>query len=356
MVGVEAQDVDGGIIYLRGAKAVVLAADNMQRNPKMLKTYAGLAGNAKSGLAKGAGEVIRMGQGVGADMGGLGSFAGQPGQPIPDGTRALMPIRRAYDCLQYLLANPWCRFDKAGNRAYYTLDRLGSTFGDKGDAEFGPQNDMIECFHKQSASDFSMGDTFAVLDSNWRESFASNGSVARQADSMVNCPECNESSEVNPNEYFGPSTIEESFEEGLTNGLIRTADTLEELADLLGVQPSVLTAAVDAWNADCGAGKGDWMHGYSAQNMTKVEEGPFYGAVITPGLYSSFAGLKVSPKNEVVDTEGKLIPGLYAAFHTAGGIAGESQVMCPMGDQIGSMMSSGYNIAKALLGEEWVMI
>ncbi len=110
------------------------------------------------------------------------------------------------------------------------------------------------------------------------------------------------------------------------------------------------------WNADCEAGQGDWMHGYSAQNMTKVENGPFFGARITPGLYASFAGLKVTPKNEVVDGCGNVIPGLYAAFHTAGGIAGESQVMCPMGDQIGSMIASGYTIAKALIGEAWEMI
>lgn len=77
---------------------------------------------------------------------------------------------------------------------------------------------------------------------------------------------------------------------------------------------------------------------------------------MTPGLYATFAGLKVTGKNEVISTEGKVIPGLYAAFHTAGGIAGEHQHLCPVGDQIGSMCASGYNIAKALLGEEWVMI
>lgn len=51
-----------------------------------------------------------------------------------------------------------------------------------------------------------------------------------------------------------------------------------------------------------------------------------------------------------------MIPGLYAAFHTAGGITGERQQLCPIGDQIGSMMASGYNIAKALLGDDWIVI
>lgn len=356
VVGIEARDPDGNVVYIKATRAVVLAADNMQRNPKMLKAYAGLAGNTKSGLAKGTGEVIRMGQGVGADMAGLGSFAAQPGQPIPDGTRALMQIRRGYDCLSYLFANPWCRFDKAGTRAYYVIDRLGSSFGSKGDAEFGPQNDMIECFHEQSASDYALGDTFAILDSSWRENYAVNGSPLRQAENLVNCDECKAAAETNANEYYGPSTIEESFDEGVEHGLIYKADTLEELAGLLGVDPEVVANAVARWNADCEAGQGDWMHGYSAQNMTKVENGPFFGARITPGLYASFAGLKVTPKNEVVDGCGNVIPGLYAAFHTAGGIAGESQVMCPMGDQIGSMIASGYTIAKALIGETWEMI
>lgn len=268
------------------------------------------------------------------------------------------PDRRlpAREGLSYLFANPWCRFDKAGTRAYYVIDRLGSSFGSKGDAEFDPQNDMIECFHEQFASDYALGDTFAILDSSWRENYAVNGSPLRQAENLVNCDECKAAAETNANEYYGPSTIEESFDEGVEHGLIYKADTLEELAGLLGVDPEVVANAVAQWNADCEAGQGDWMHGYSAQNMTEVENGPFFGARITPGLYASFAGLKVTPKNEVVDGCGNVIPGLYTAFHTAGGIAGESQVMCPMGDQIGSMIASGYTIAKALIGETWEMI
>lgn len=51
-----------------------------------------------------------------------------------------------------------------------------------------------------------------------------------------------------------------------------------------------------------------------------------------------------------------MIPGPYAAFHTAGGTAGEQQQLCPIGDQIRSMMGSGYNITKALLGEDWIVV
>lgn len=250
VVGVEAWDTAGNTIYVKGNTAVILAADNMQRNPKMLKAYAGLAGNAKSGLAKGTGEVIRMGQGAGADMGGLGSFAGQPGQPIPDGTRSLMQIRRGYDCLSYFFCKPWCRFNETGERAYYVLERYGSTFGDKGNAEFGPANDMIECFHEQSASDFAIGDTFAILDSDWLDKLHGMSTLPGGAENQPTCPECLETAETNPTEYFGPTSIEESFEDGIAHGQIFTADTLEDLAGLLGIKPEVVTAAVEAWNAD----------------------------------------------------------------------------------------------------------
>ena len=52
----------------------------------------------------------------------------------------------------------------------------------------------------------------------------------------------------------------------------------------------------------------------------------------------------------------EIIPGLYAASHVAGGDAGTGTPCCGMGDQIGQMYESGMNIAKAILGEEWVLI
>jgi hypothetical protein len=268
-----------------------------------------------------------------------------------------MQVRRGYDCLSYFLANPWCRFDESGRRGQFVIDRIGSTFGDKGNAELGPQNDMIEGFHLQSASDYATGVQYVVLDSRWLDKLNSNGSpMAGNAQNFFDCKECRTDPDYNVSEYFGPYDISESFEQGVEHGLIRTGETLAELAQAMGIDSDILQDVVNAWNEDCDTGEGDPLHGFSAQNMTKVETGPYYGAVITPGLYSSFAGLRVTEKNEVVDLDGNIIPGLYAGFHTAGGIAGENQQMCPVGDQIGSMSASGYNIAKALLGEEWIEI
>lgn len=347
VVGVKAQNPDGAAIWLKADTAVILAADSFQTNPKMMQAYGGLAAGVKSGLAKGTGQVIRMGQGAGAAMSGIGSFAASTSMPIPDGARAMLPMRRNYDGMNYVCANPWCRFDARGERVTF-VD--GSKV-----AELGQGNDSIDCNHRQCAQDLAHGDTFIVFDSDWLSDLADNGATQFRAawGKLASCPACMADPNRRVPEYFGSTDIEQNMEDAVADSSIKRADTLEELAGLMGLDADLVVSCVERWNADCEAGEGDPVHGYTAQNMSPVANPPFYGARLTPGLYAAFAGLKVTAENQVVGEDGQAIPGLYAAFHTAGGIAGEQQQLCPIGDQIGSMCASGYNIAKALLGEEW---
>jgi fumarate reductase flavoprotein subunit len=357
VVGVYGEDPDGNDLYVRGTTAVALCGDSFQTNPKMLEAYGGLAAGVKSGLAKGTGYVIRMGQGVGADMAGIGSFAASTSMPVLPERRAMLPMRRNYDMINYLLANPWCRFDDRGQRVTFVETNVLE--------KLGVWEDMIDDNHRQCDQDLAHGDCFVVMDSDWLEKVQSNGSTqfraftgsyASQKIDGINCPKCSVDPRRGANIWFSGNGIESNFQDVIDEGGIVVADTLDELAEKLGVDAGVLNAAVKSWNDDCAAGQGDSLHNYTAQNMTTVENGPFYGARVTPGLYAAFAGLKVTPENQVVSTGGEPIPGLYAGFHTAGGIAGEHQHLCPVGDQIGSMLASGTNIAKSILGETWETI
>jgi fumarate reductase flavoprotein subunit len=348
VIGVKAQDPDGNPLYAKATTAVILAADSFQANPKMLEKYGGLAAGCKSALAKGNGRVIRMGQGIGAAMSGIGSFAASTSMPIVDGARALLPMRRNYDGINYVSANPWCRFDEKGKRvAFVSNEKV---------AELGQCNDTIDSNHRQCCQDLSRGDCFVVFDSDWLTNLDSNGVTGfRVAWKPFDCEKCM-SDERRISRSWYCSDIEQAMEDSIAEGGYKRADTLEELADQLGIDQQIFLDAVSAWNKDCEDGVGDELNGYTAENMTPVANPPFYGARVTPGLYAAFAGLAVNEKNEVLDESGKVIPGVYAAFHTAGGIAGVQQQLCPVGDQIGSMCASGYNIAKAILGEDWVTV
>ena len=71
-----------------------------------------------------------------------------------------------------------------------------------------------------------------------------------------------------------------------------------------------------------------WLH--------PVDTPPYYGAKISGNLFMTQTGLLVNTRLQVLDTEGRAIPGLYAGWHTAGGACGENSYI---GDPIlGSLL------------------
>ena len=45
---------------------------------------------------------------------------------------------------------------------------------------------------------------------------------------------------------------------------------------------------------------------------------PFYAALVTPSMQSTYGGIKTNNKAEAIDTKGHVIPGLYAAGAASG--------------------------------------
>lgn len=98
----------------------------------------------------------------------------------------------------------------------------------------------------------------------------------------------------------------------IESGLIRRADTIEELAGLIGVDPETLVRTVDQYNDACAAGRDDHF-GRAAATLQPVSESPFYALEITPLLGWSNGGPRRDGKSRVIDTDGDPIDGLYAA-------------------------------------------
>ena len=110
-----------------------------------------------------------------------------------------------------------------------------------------------------------------------------------------------------------------------TNGCFFTADTIEDLADkilgshLQGMPLKYLAETVGKWNSYVDAGSDpDFERGPDAP-MHKIDTPPFYAALMAPQWHDSYGGLKVNANSEVVDTEGRPIPGLYAGGEAVGG-------------------------------------
>ena len=53
---------------------------------------------------------------------------------------------------------------------------------------------------------------------------------------------------------------------------------------------------------------------------------PFYAIQIAPGIHHTMGGIKIDTDAEVISTDGSVIPGLFAAGETTGGVHGGNRI------------------------------
>ena len=90
------------------------------------------------------------------------------------------------------------------------------------------------------------------------------------------------------------------------------ADTLPELAEKIGVIPTLFLKTVGHYNDLCAQGKDtDW--GKAPKLLEKIDRGPFYAIKGYSIDRSTVGGIVTNTKSQVVAEDGTAIPGLYAA-------------------------------------------
>jgi fumarate reductase flavoprotein subunit len=109
----------------------------------------------------------------------------------------------------------------------------------------------------------------------------------------------------------------EEIEELIEKGIIKTADTIEELAEKIDVPVETFKATVERYNELAKLGE-DLDFGKHGDILTTVEKAPFYAVKLGVTLLVTLGGLKVTEKMQVLDTNNEVIPGLYAAGNTSG--------------------------------------
>lgn len=91
------------------------------------------------------------------------------------------------------------------------------------------------------------------------------------------------------------------------------ADTLDELAKKLGMNPDNLKRTVAKWNEFCKTQKGDEFGRMSCEEGNKLPGGPYYASVMTPSVHHTMGGVTIDEDTRVLDKNGRPIRGLYAA-------------------------------------------
>jgi len=108
------------------------------------------------------------------------------------------------------------------------------------------------------------------------------------------------------------------------------AQTVDELAEGLTIDPTGLKRTVDEFNAAVQPGdfKPSVLDGKRTVGIDPpksnwaqcLDQPPFEGYAVTCGITFTFGGLRIDGRGQVLDTENRPIPGLYAAGELVGGL------------------------------------
>jgi len=107
-------------------------------------------------------------------------------------------------------------------------------------------------------------------------------------------------------------------------GRVHRASSLAELAGMLGMDPEVLQETVDRANAmvdgtlQCEFGRSIWSH--------RIETPPFFANRRVPTVHHTMGGIVIDRYTRVIDVNGNIIPGFYAAGEVTGGIHGNNRL------------------------------
>lgn len=111
-----------------------------------------------------------------------------------------------------------------------------------------------------------------------------------------------------------------------SQGLLTEGATVAELAQKLGIPEAALEKTVTDYNSYVANGN-DPDFGRKASEMPRaLVEGPYYVVEVGPAIHHTMGGLKINTKAEVIDTNGNVIPALYAAGEVTGGIHGANRL------------------------------
>lgn len=114
----------------------------------------------------------------------------------------------------------------------------------------------------------------------------------------------------------------------LEQGRVKKAADLDELAKMMNVDVKRLRASIEEYNKVARHEVPQDKFGFKANHTDDrpMTEGPWYFAKKVPTIHHTMGGIHINTKTQVLDKQGKVIPGLYAAGEVTGGIHGENRL------------------------------
>ena len=303
--GVLAQNSNGDLVQVN-AKNVILATGGYANNIEMIVKYGGPE-SVPTGPEGRDGDGINMALSAGAALDGMGPLEVNGAMLIAPGEAI-------------------CNGNNAELRAMFRQSLL--YVNQKGQRYF---NEEITIDWPMASNAIARGGkyTYVVFDADTLKEFQTTGYLN---------PCGNWIKRKQPMVRF-----DELFPENVDKGYAFEGATIEEAAKNAGMDPAELKKTAAMMTKFAKEGK-DEQFGKDKHFLRAVEKGPFYILKGQIHHLTTLGGAKVTDNLEVVDKDGKVIPGLYAVGHDAGGLYGDSYDLT-----IGEGTSSAFAINSARL-------
>lgn len=291
---------DDGVEKLVAAKAVILATGGYASNAEMFEEFTHVPYDSVFvwGMNGRDGDGIRLARSLGAAL-------HKPNSVMFSGVR-VRDTNSFYDCLNALFVwQPNLRVNENAER--YVDESSVLDFSGIGNAATGQVSN------------------FSIFDQAYLDQIA-------QVEPYISMDNYG---------YPAGVPISSAYDEIAASENVVKADTIEELAELLGLNAAALRATVDEYNSACAAGN-DTKYGKAPMFLQPVQTAPFYGTKLQPTVYTTVGGIKVNSEMSVIAADGSVVESLYAIGGDAGGIYGNDyDVSIMSGSQQGWAATSG---------------
>ena len=288
------------------AKAIIIATGGYANNKEWIKKYTGFdlgvnlfpVGNVDK-----MGEGIRMAWEIGAAEEGMGVLQFIRGGPVLGvGLSFISPLESASN-------QPTLRVTQDGER--YCDESIIGNFAFDGNAMARLKGKSVFTIFDESLVNY------------WME----------------------EGTDMGTGRIYPPGkrlNIGEALKEALETKApdVYAANSVEELAGEIGLNPTVLKATVEEYNGFCAKGH-DGLFAKNPKYLRPLKGPKFHALKSNLVFLGTLGGIKINHKMEVVDKKENPIPGLYAGGMDAGGIYGDSYDVITCGGTLAFGVNSG---------------
>ncbi|GHV63883.1 FAD-binding dehydrogenase [Spirochaetia bacterium] len=261
---------DGRRYNIRAKNGVVMALGGFENNDEMLENYAQLADARAKGARYNTGDGIKMAIDVGADLWHMSALSG------PD-LNFINP--ETGNGMHYLFTTTnTALYGGFGASNMILVGGNGKRFVDETELGRHGHNEVGGTYFSQLVPK----NAYCVFDETARKT----GTVYK---------------------VWSPG-----MEEEIAKGWIIKANSIQELAGKINIDPAALAAEITKYNGYCRSGR-DPDFGVEAANLKPLETGPYYAFEVKATLTNTQGGAKRNVECEVLDVWGKPIPHLYSA-------------------------------------------